>query len=809
MSERFDLDIAFLHLVAGRPVPDPPPGLAAFGAPRRAARGRERDTLLLCLQLRARGAAVGEDRYAPLLTLAAATFFGTPGSVTAAARQAILAVNKQVLEGNLRAGAPVQGSLICAVLRGTDLYAVQAGPGVLLAARPDAVERGLAGGRPLGLSDVVEAQYFHTTIGLGDYIALSANAAWREADLAGLGGLATLSLAAERLKLTAGGAFTGLLARVEAEGAVGALAAPVEPTEASAEPAPTSSPTGRGWTDRLRAAVGGRGQHPVDEAAEAEAPAEASAPPPPSHPEPLGPEPVGMRPDLAEPPPSEPLMAEAPPPPPENWPVSAPPPEPRPSRRPAPPPEDAEADDEPPPPIARAAEAPAVRLDLSEARERAQHGARSFGRAIGVTLTEGVRAFRKLLARVLPEGMLQQDGLFVVPAWLQIGVAIGLPLLIVAGALLVYTQIGQTQEYEEAVRQAQIEISNGRTLADPLVARPNWENALAWIERAEQLRPSQPELAALRLEAQQALDQLDFAARVGYLPLLPNGVSETSVLTRLLPVGRDVYALDVQQNRVWRLAPNASDAYAVDEGFLCGGGSLGPLTIGPLVDIGLVPGPNVRDGDSVLALDNAGALIYCAPNEAPLGNYLPPPDVGWVQPIALELYADSLYVLDIGQNQLWQYQAAGGVFTQAPRGYFSEVIYDLKDVQDFVIANGEVFLLRRDGRLSSCLRPITGAAATCVETMPYTDARPGRTGGDRLADLPRPAGFVYDQPPEPSLFVINPDNNGLYQLSLKLTYTRQYRPTRDLPQPITALAIDPSKRFYVATGNNIYRGDRP
>jgi len=93
--------------------------------------------------------------------------------------------------------------------------------------------------------------------------------------------------------------------------------------------------------------------------------------------------------------------------------------------------------------------------------------------------------------------------------------------------------------------------------------------------------------------------------------------------------------------------------------------------------------------------------------------------------------------------------------------------------------------------------------------LTFNDPRPGHTGGDRLSDLSRPAGIVYDEPPEPSLFLINPANNGLYQLSLKLNFTRQFQPATPLPAPISALAIDSSKRFYIAAGNNIFRGDRP
>ncbi|MCS6909318.1 MAG: hypothetical protein NZM11_01935 [Anaerolineales bacterium] len=784
MPARYDVDTLPFRVVAGQMALDEPPGMATFIAPRRAARGREKDTLLLCLTLRSRHT-VESERYAELLNLAANVYFGSPGSVTAAARQALNAVNKNLLDGNLTAGLPgskpMQASLIVAVLRQSDFYAVWCGPGTVMVAQGDLVQRAAAAGRPLGLSDTLDAHYFHTTLTLGAYLVLSDHANWREPSLNGLGKLATLSAAAERLKAAAAGDFTALLARLEPSGVVGS-AEPPEPLPAEAAPpaVPVRLPLPAlprvslaEWTGRL---------HPRTESRPATAPAAVAV-------------------DVADVAKAD--LAGAPPPARNGVNVA----QHRQAEEPAAKPQ-AFLETEPPPLRSepKAATEERARIDLSGVVANAQHGLRSFGRAFAVTLTEMARSFRRLLARILPEGMMQRDGLFVVPTSVQIGIALGFPPVVVAIALLIYAQIGQSQQFDEALQQAQLAISNGRHSPDPLAARPHWEAALQWIERAEMLKPGNPEIEQLRLEAQGRLDELTWTTRVTYTPLLPSGVGRDSRLTRVLPVGRDVYALDTMHNRVWRLAQNAVGVYAVDESFTCASGALGPLTFGPLIDIGVVPGP---ESDSVIALDSAGGLLYCRTGEPPLGSYLPAPDVGWVQPIGLELYSGSLYILDIGQNQLWQYQASGGLFTEAPRPYFGDVIYDLKDVTDFVIANGEVFLQRRDGRLSSCLRMAATDSGTCQETLPFNDPRPGYSSGERLADLTQPAGIIYDEPPEPSLFLINPANNGLYQLSLKLNFTRQFQPAKPLPASISALAIDANKRFYIAAGNNVYRGDRP
>src|SRR5262245_32202973 len=98
MPAALDVATRFLNVAGGRPSPDEPHGFSLMPAPRKAARGRERDALILCLGLRGRDAP--PERGDALLDLAANTFFGSPGSVTAALRLAVTAVNQKMLDDN-------------------------------------------------------------------------------------------------------------------------------------------------------------------------------------------------------------------------------------------------------------------------------------------------------------------------------------------------------------------------------------------------------------------------------------------------------------------------------------------------------------------------------------------------------------------------------------------------------------------------------------------------------------------------------------------------------------------------------------
>ncbi len=131
-----EADIAYVHLLDGIRQPEVPSGFMVRSAPRRAARGRDRDLLVLAVY-------AGTASSVSLIELAANVYFGTPGSVTSAAREAMGAVNAKLLDTNRfpPVSGPVTCGLTCAVLRADDLYIAQAGPGQCAVLRAEAAER--------------------------------------------------------------------------------------------------------------------------------------------------------------------------------------------------------------------------------------------------------------------------------------------------------------------------------------------------------------------------------------------------------------------------------------------------------------------------------------------------------------------------------------------------------------------------------------------------------------------------------------------------------------------------------------------
>ncbi len=129
--------VGYLYMVGGRAISQPPPGALVELAPRRAARGREADTVYLLITPSGETSAPAKF-YDELARDAAAAYFEGTGSVTAGIRAVFNAANDRLiddLDRARRAGIalpPPEAAMLCAVLRGSDLFVGKTGGGVVL-----------------------------------------------------------------------------------------------------------------------------------------------------------------------------------------------------------------------------------------------------------------------------------------------------------------------------------------------------------------------------------------------------------------------------------------------------------------------------------------------------------------------------------------------------------------------------------------------------------------------------------------------------------------------------------------------------
>lgn len=180
----FEALVGHLYVVNGRAISTPPPGALVEVAPKKAARGRELDTFF-ALTLPMGETIAPHVFYENMSALAAERYFNSGGSVTAGLKAVFSHINENLYQHNndsRRSGQRrYEASLICAVLRGADLYLARVGSAVA-ALRLDGVTQpfpttfedddGLFGA-PLGVKVDPEEKVQHFQVKTGARLVLS------------------------------------------------------------------------------------------------------------------------------------------------------------------------------------------------------------------------------------------------------------------------------------------------------------------------------------------------------------------------------------------------------------------------------------------------------------------------------------------------------------------------------------------------------------------------------------------------------------------------------------------------------------
>ena len=152
----FDLNIIPIHRRAGQDQTSLV-GLHAVTAPRRAARGRKIDQLIIMMNFSG-PPPFSDERITELIGRLETGYFDTPGSATSASREMIEELNGLLLNINQRSAGsrpPISASLTVLVARHEDLYLAQSGPGhlfVLMPRKVDYIHDEKAAGQGLGTS---------------------------------------------------------------------------------------------------------------------------------------------------------------------------------------------------------------------------------------------------------------------------------------------------------------------------------------------------------------------------------------------------------------------------------------------------------------------------------------------------------------------------------------------------------------------------------------------------------------------------------------------------------------------------------
>jgi hypothetical protein len=131
MAYDYEALVGHLYVVGGRSISATPPGVLVEVAPKKAARGRETDTFF-CLVLPSGDTVAPAIFYEEMANLAAERYFASTASVTSGMRGVFSHLNDNLFQHNSTSTSHYEASMVCAVLRGADLYVGKVGSGVAL-----------------------------------------------------------------------------------------------------------------------------------------------------------------------------------------------------------------------------------------------------------------------------------------------------------------------------------------------------------------------------------------------------------------------------------------------------------------------------------------------------------------------------------------------------------------------------------------------------------------------------------------------------------------------------------------------------
>ena len=779
-----DLTLHSIYRINGQELPLLP-GLLAQNPPKKLARGRDQDRLLVYLTL-AGNVGYSDSEYAGIANRVAETFYNTPGSLTFALKTAAESLNTLLVDRNMKTtgkGLYSVGALVLCNLRGNSMYIVQAGPTHVyhLSGETRHLYDPLLAGKGLGLSQTAHMYFSQVTLSPGDRLLMCAALPpnW-DKSINETRGSSSPEITRRRLLAITNTNVSALLVQAsEGSGVMNILKAIKD------EPVGPASPT-----------VPARETTPMGQAAPAafqvaEAPVFVPASTP-----------VVEAPVVE----AEKVLAED-----SQAPVVAID-------------ESAVQASIPQPAVENPQSAPQINpgddLNISnqpQAREKFAKGLRGLAGSLALSIqswraqTQKFKTWAgKAIPRLLPENEAEQPGRSS-RTW-AIFFAVAIPILLFVVARIVYYQLGYEAQYKTYFDRAQQAILQAQVETAPTALRVEWQAALDWLDKADQYQGSpSPDSQKLRQEAQAALDNLDKVVRLNFAPAFTTPLPRNLQVARMSASESDIYLLDATDGSVLRGVFN-SQTYDLDGSFQCSPGSYNGIRVDKLIDIFAMPRSRTNDA-TLLGIDNSGNLLYCIPGEPPRAAFLQMPESGW-KDITSFAYDDyNLYVLDAPARAVWVYLGTEKVeFLDKPYFFFEEQVPVMLEQAIGLAVNGDdLYLLHKDGHMAICtFSHIQTSPTRCSDPALYIDTRPGYEGGMNLGDGIF-SQITFTTPPDPSVALLEPFTQSIYRFSPRaLELQNQVRTAagkaNPLPKgmPLTAMAFSPNKILFLFVNGQVY-----
>ncbi len=812
-----DLTLSPLYRINGQEIANLP-GLLALTPPQNAARGREKDRLIVYLLLTG-NSTFSTSEYLQVAQDAGTAFYQTTGPLTRALRTAADFVNKILLERNITTSGRGQyaiGWLTLASLRERDAQCTFALSGPMHAYwfgqnETRHIHEPVVSGKGLGTNQITNVHYAQTTLSAGDRILFFGRApsAWDSM----LNDPTPSSLDAMRRRLstlTSADLNAVLIQATDGKGNLNLLSGTPESKETKKEES-TTPPASNPISNLPRREETLPTPEPVSPIQD-EKPSPAHTLQPSAYAIPL----EDNKPLQQNPPPANPLASLPRNTAPLSFPASIPrlntstqtvTTQPAVSDTPMPEEEveeeilDVEKTAEP----AITAEPSAPREPSVRTRQTAKAIATSIQstRRISETISE---KFRNFLPRLLPNT--ETGELPAAPsATTMMFMAILIPLMVVTIASVVYLRYGRSQQYDTYLRQAQDMKAQALTLTNPIEQRIAWDNVINSVNLAEAHRETSDTIS-LRQEANTNRDKLLGITRLQFNSAFSSNLGIE--ISRMAASEFDLFLLNAANGEVLRAQPSTSGSgYQLDTTFNCKPGVYGNYTVGPLVDILALPSLKSINA-TLLGIDASGNLLYCAPGQVAQAIPLPVPDTNWGRVTAFILENGNLYVLDAPARAVWVYNGKDGTFIDQPYFFFGGQTPEKQDVIDLVISGDNLYMLHADGHLSTCsYSRIESVPTRCEDPSVLVNPIPAYQDMN-LFTAAHFTQMLFNAQPDQSILLLNADSQSVLRFTPRsLELQNQFLPKTGTANPIPsgavgAITVGPNHVLYLSIKGQVY-----
>ena len=774
----YNLDIYPIHIREGK-VESALPGLIALTSPRKCARGRETDQLIALVNLTGR-MSITHDALQNWLLKKGTLFYSSPGSVTNAMRLMAESINDELLDRNLKkavAGSQVNGSLSLVVIRKDVVYTLIVGQAqVFILSQAGVVELDDRENHPkgLGVNQALTCNFTQNSIASNESILVAPvpNPAWTEGYLQGGAGLSTDALGRRLLSQHPTELRAALIRLVEGSGLVtmSSLLPPESPAEVKSDSI-TPSMEVETPQEVLQPTLITMQEGDIQQV-------EMPLPLPGINRE----EPETF-PETTE----EVLTGEGP----ESSPIARTPPPLKKEK-------EAQRRTRKTKPVVTSKEVKTRAGKSKDDAEKMQRKARD-GKGI-------------FLSRLLPGNSKESPA---VPRSVYLFLAIAIPLIVVAIAGSVYIRDGRAQQFEYYyVQGQQYAIQAEVQKADPAMHSFNLQAALMYLEKAAQFGGSE-DFAELQASVQKQLDEIQGVVRLELAPLNTTDKLGEVNISQMVATNTDLYLLDDLSGRAKHYDLTGNE-YVLDEAFDCGPNPNNPMnSIGKLVDIISIPAGN-SFGATILAIDAYGNIEFCIPGDSGIISSLIAPDAGWQEIRSISMYQNYLYVLDPGNNAVFNYTGYGILYEDKPSLFFDNVIPTMENTVDIEVNGDELYILRSNGEMVECTYSHMKdyKLTECVDPAPYSDMRSGQS--PQAISFPDSQFIQMHMTPAPdsSIYLLDTHGNGIYHFSLQRNLQKIFQPGFSDPGyapdgATTSMALSPGKTVFMAFGNQVYYGFLP